>query len=265
MPAQPALRKVISASRRTDLVAHYPDRLARRIIDLGPEKIHTVVIWTKDASNVLDHGALREALESVGQVFVHWTITGLGGTFLEPSVSPASQQLALAERLIAFVGDCRRVHWRYDPLISADRSGESAGNVSVPLFRSLAGPLAGAGVPVVHTSFVTLYPKVVRRLASAGIAPIQPSSEDRARFLLDLSAAAADLGMRLSTCCESAFGRQSCIDGGLLTELHPTHEPCRTDRARGQRELCGCTVSLDVGRYLPCPNRCLYCYAHPVA
>jgi DNA repair photolyase len=265
MPAQPALKKIISASRRTDLVAHYPDRLARRIIDLEPQSIHTVVIWTKDARNILDHGMLREALASVGQVFVHWTITGLGGTFLEPSVPPAGQQIELAGRLAAFVGDPRRVHWRYDPLISAERSGASAGNVSIPLFRSLAEPLANAGVPMVHTSFVTLYPKVMRRFAAAEIVPTQPSPEEAAGFLRDLGAAASSAGMRLVTCCESAFGRQRCIDGDLLMELHPAHEPCRTDRARGQRELCGCTVSLDVGRYLPCPSRCLYCYAHPAA
>jgi DNA repair photolyase len=265
MPAQPSLKKVISASRRTDLVAHYPDRLARRIIDLGPQSIHTVVIWTKDASNILDHSSLREALASVGQVFVHWTITGLGGDFLEPNVPPAGQQLGLVDRLVAFVGDPRRVHWRYDPLISAERAGEFAGNISLPLFRSLAEPLARAGIPVVHTSFVTLYPKVLRRFAAAGIGTQQPSPEDATGLLCDLRAAAADVGMRLVTCCESAFGRQRCIDGDLLTELHPAHEPCRTDRARGQRALCGCTVSLDVGRYLPCPNRCLYCYAHPAA
>jgi len=265
MPAQPPLNKVISASRRTDLVSHYPDRLARRIIDFGPQSIHTVVLWTKDASNILDHRALREALASVGQVFVHWTITGLGGAFLEPNVPPAGQQLALADGLVAFVGDPRRVHWRYDPLVSAERSGEFAGNVSIPLFRSLAEPLARAGIAMVHTSFVTLYPKVVRRFAAAGIQAAQPPPEEAEKFLQYLGAAAADVGMRLLTCCESAFGRQRCIDGDLLMELHPAHEPCRTDRARGQRELCGCTASLDIGRYLPCPNRCLYCYAHPAA
>ena len=33
--------------------------------------------------------------------------------------------------------------------------------------------------------------------------------------------------------------------------------------APGQRELRGCTTSLDIGRDPPCPNRCLYCYADP--
>jgi DNA repair photolyase len=265
MLATAALKKVISASRRTDLVAHHPDELARRVFEFGPERVHTVVIWTKDAANLLRHEPLRRALGGVGQVFLHWTITGLGGSFLEPTVPPSGDQVRLVDEVIAYLGDARRVHWRFDPLVSVRRGGESVGNVAVPLFRSLAAPLARAGVPVVHTSFVTLYPKVIRRFAAAGVEPAEFGREARMEFLAQLSAAASDVGMRLVTCCEPGSARQRCIDGELLAALHPTHEPCRTDRARGQRDLCGCTVSLDVGRYLPCPNRCLYCYAHPAA
>ncbi len=71
--------------------------------------------------------------------------------------------------------------------------------------------------------------------------------------------------MEMLTCCEPSLPVQRCIDGALLARLHPTGEPCKTERARGQRKLCGCTVSLDVGHYLPCPNGCVYCYAHPAA
>jgi len=263
MPTKPVLKRVISASRRTDLVAHYPEQLAARLRQLGPDSVHTVVIWTKDATNLLRHQGLREALAGAGQVFVHWTITGLGGSFLEPSVPPPAAQLALLGDLVAYLGDPRRLHWRYDPLISARRGEERAGNLDPRLFQSLAEPLAAAGVPVVHTSFVTLYPKVVRRLAAAGVELEATPEGERAAIIEGLSAAAQGLGMILTTCCEAAQGRQRCIDGDLLTALHPAQEPCRTDRARGQRDLCGCTASLDVGSYLPCPNRCLYCYAHP--
>ena len=255
--------KVISASRRTDLVAHYPDQLAARLAQLPPGGVHTVVIWTKDVTNLLHHQHLREALQGCGQVFLHWTITGLGGTFLEPNAPEPERQLRLLDETVRYIGDPRRLHWRYDPLLSVRRGDVSAGNLSVPMFESIARPMAAAGVPVVHTSYVTLYPKVVRRLAAAGIEAMPPDAETRAGFLAELSAAAGDLGVRLVTCCEPGFGRQRCIDGDLLMELHPAHAPCKTERARDQREMCGCTASLDVGRYLPCPNRCLYCYAHP--
>jgi len=104
---------------------------------------------------------------------------------------------------------------------------------------------------------------VTRRLAAAGTELVAQTADERTRFLQQLSALAAELGMELITCCQPGLPPRRCIDGELLTALHPTGAPCRTDRARGQRDLCGCTASLDLGRYLPCPNRCLYCYAHP--
>jgi DNA repair photolyase len=247
------------------LVAHYPDYLARRLHDIGPGKVHTVVIWTKDPTNLLTHSELRKALSGAGQVFVHWTITGLGGTFLEPNVPPADDQLALLPRIIDYVGDPRRIHWRFDPLVSASRNARTVSNADVHLFTSLARPVAVAGVPVVHTSFVTMYRKVVRRLGEYGVEFEKHSPVARRDFLARLGSAASELGLKLLTCCEPGFPVQRCIDGELLREVHPTNEPCRTDRARNQRELCGCTVSLDIGRYLPCPNRCLYCYAHPAS
>jgi hypothetical protein len=265
MTGRKALRQVISASRRTDLVAHYPDQLARRLAEIGPDHLHTVVIWTKDPANLLHHRGLHAALEAMAQVFLHWTITGLGGSLLEPNVPPPEDQLGLLGEVVAFLGDPRRLHWRYDPLISARRQGEQVSNLDLQLFRSLAEPLARAGVPVVHSSFVTVYPKVQRRLASRQVELHLPDRERRLLWIRDLSAAAAEVGLRLVTCCEPGFPRQRCINGELLMQLHPTREPCRTDRARGQRQLCGCTASLDIGRYLPCPNRCLYCYAHPAS
>ncbi len=264
MPAR-QLKKVISASRRTELLAHYPDHLVRRLRELDPANIHTVVLWTKDPANLLRHEEVRGVLREVGQVFVHWTVTGLGGSFLEPNVPPPSRQLALLDDVISFVGDPRRVHWRYDPLISARRGDCEAGNVDLDLFSSLAARFARAGVPVVHTSFVTIYRKVARRAEREGVEIESFSAAFRRRFISQLAAAARDLGMDLLTCCEPGYPRNRCIDGELLGALHPLGEPCRTDRARGQRELCGCTVSLDIGHYLPCPNRCLYCYARPAA
>ena len=258
-------KQVISASRRTELLAHYPDDLAARLRKIGPRKVHTVAVWTKDPTNLLEHEALRAVLSEVGQVFLHWTITGLGGTFLEPNVPRPKEQLALLEDVVASLGDPRRLHWRFDPLVSARRNGAGVSNVDVGLFRSLAEPIARAGVSVVHTSFVTMYRKVIRRLAGEGVEFDEYAGRERGDHLAQLAEAAEEVGMQLVTCCEPGFPMRRCIDGELLTELHPTREPCRTDRARGQRELCGCTASLDVGRYLPCPNRCLYCYAHPAA
>jgi hypothetical protein len=259
------LKQVVSASRRTELVAHYPDQLARRLLSVGPDTIHTAVLWTKDPSNLLHHQALRDALSGVDQVFLHWTVTGLGGTFLEPNVPSPEHQLAMIDAIVSYLGDPRRLHWRYDPLVTARCGATQVSNVDLDLFRAMAEPFARAGVPAVHTSFVTVYRKVERRLPAKGIQFQELDPAARRDFVRKLKAAAEGLGLSLLTCCEPGMPMQRCIDGALLAELHPTGEPCRLERARGQRQLCGCTTSLDVGQYLPCPNGCVYCYARPVS
>jgi hypothetical protein len=258
-----SLRMVVSASRRTDLVAHYPDYMAERLHQIGPSRIHSVVVWTKDPVNLLQHQDLRQALDQVGQVFIHWTVTGLGGSFLEPLIPTWQQQVALLPAIVAFAGDPRRIHWRYDPLVTAQRGHARVENTDPALFSLLAHSFAAVGVDTVHVSFATIYAKVARRLAETGVSFQDYSTAARRKLLSTFAELAASRGMLFHTCCEPGFPRQRCIDGELLTMLHPTREPCRAERAAGQRELCGCTVSLDLGRYLPCPGQCLYCYAHP--
>lgn len=256
-------KQVLSASRRTELLGHYPDVFAARLEEIGAARVHSVVVWSKDPRHLLSHARLREALRGVGQLFLQWTVTGLGGTLLEPDVPAAEEQCALLPEMVSFLGDSRRLHWRYDPLIAVRRGGERVSNLDLSLFRQLAEAFARHGVPAVHTSFATAYPKVLRRMQAAGVELERPDPAARARVLEGMEAAAGALGLRLIACCEPGRPVGRCIDGALLSALHPEGEPCRTDRPRGQRERCGCTASLDIGHYLPCPNRCLYCYAHP--
>jgi len=261
----PAVKRVISASRRTDLVAHYPDLLAGRIAEAGPGAVHTLVVWTKDPANLLRHAPLRRMLADLDQIYLHWTITGLGGTFLEPRIRPPADQIALLPEIIGLLGSPRRIAWRYDPLITASRAGETLSNVDVGRFGALAEAFGRQGVARVHTSFVSLYAKVRRRAGRAGVEIVEHPAGERAEHLRLLRGEASRQGLEVITCCEEGQPRGACIDGALLASLHPAGEPCSTRRARGQRPLCGCTESLDIGAYLRCPSGCLYCYGSPAS
>lgn len=186
-----------------------------------------------------------------------------GGTFLEPRIRPPAEQLALLPEVVALVGSPLRIAWRYDPLITASRGAETAGNVDLDCFRRLAQAFAAQGVARVHTSFVCLYPKVKRRAAREQVRIADYEAGQRSDFLGLLAQEALRFGMELVACCEPERPRGACIDGALLARLHPAGEPCSAARARGQRPLCGCTESLDIGEYLRCPSGCLYCYGSP--
>ena len=77
-------------------------------------------------------------------------------------------------------------------------------------------------------------------------------------------------GLRLLACCDPSLVEAGaepahCIDGELLTRLHPRGLPTELGKDKGQRPQCGCTPSVDIGSYRQrCPDGCRYCYANPV-
>ena len=83
-----------------------------------PEDVHTLVLWSKDFRPVLqDTGGVRQALARYEQVFCHLTVTGLGGTALEPNIAPWNEVISQLPALTEFAGHPRRVSVRYDPIV----------------------------------------------------------------------------------------------------------------------------------------------------
>jgi len=254
---------VLSASRRTDLVACYPDYLIDKLKDYPPERVHTIVIWTKNPENLLNNQRLRNTLASYRQLYVHLTITGLGGSVLEPHIPPWQKVAGMLAGLVAFTGDARRVSWRFDPIIRAEEEGKLLSNRE--MFPAIIREVSKAGIPLCRTSWVEPYAKVQRRCAKRGVTLNLHSLEERQEHARELSRIAKDHGMDMQFCSMNNFPRSSCINGELLTELHPDGLSCSHARAKGQRPLCGCTKSIDIGWYSQkCPHGCLYCYASPL-
>ena len=258
------LPKVISASRRLDMVAGYPDELADTLTSrCPPEKTHTVVIWTKDPRNLFRHARLRSTLARYEQLFLHLTVTGLGATDLEPRVPPPGDVLALLPRLIELVGNPARLRVRFDPIVHIlTPTGQEVCNL--PYFEELAPVLAEHGLRDVTTSWMTIYQKVERRLERAGYRARQIGREEWQQEADWMLAVAERHGLRVHGCCVEGWPRSRCIDGFLLTALHPRGLQASTRKAKGQRACCGCTESWDIGWYKKCPLGCRYCYANPV-
>jgi hypothetical protein len=277
------MKQVISASRRTDLPLYFPRWVAEairegqvevrqpytgatRLVSLRPEDVHTVVLWSKDFSRLLnDVGALRQALTRYEQLFCHLTITGLGGSALEPGIRPWEQVMEQLPELMEFAGQTQRVTVRFDPILHWREDGVVKSNFS------LAGPIldrcAHHGVRTVRISFATLYGKVLRR---KGWDWHDPPQAERVRMGKELASTARALGLTLYSCSdrsllEAGVMPSKCIDGELLGELHPLRLPAQTAKDKGQRPDCGCTPSVDIGSYtMRCPNGCRYCYANPI-
>lgn len=276
---------MISASRRTDLVASFPEWLAvalraRRAvligprgrtveIDLSPAEVHTLVLWSKDFSNLLRnaHG-LRDLLAAYAQVYLHFTITGLGGTAIEPGAPPTGQALAQLPGLAALAGDPRRVSVRFDPVVYWSDGGTVRTNLGE--FPGLAAAAAGVGLRDIRTSFAQWYGKAKRRAAARRLAFVDPPDEAKRANAAGLARIAAAHGLVLHTCSQPALAgvpgtvASACIDGALLGSLHPRREEASRRKDRSQRPDCLCTESKDIGSYTQaCPHGCVYCYANP--
>lgn len=251
---------MLSLSRRTDpawYTDYFTSLLAARY---PPAHVHTVVIWTK-LPQVFLQRRWRTVLQEYEQVYFHVTVTGLGGTELEPHVPPPEFVWKYILGLVELAGHPSRVRLRPDPLLKVARAGRVITNTGAA--EEIVRTGVRMGLAHFSTSFMEHYPRVVRRLRRAGYEPLDFDQAERRQVVARLQAAGGSAA-RVDLCCVPGFPVSRCIDGYLLSDLHPRGELCRRDRAAGQRVLCGCTHSVDLGWYtMSCPSGCLYCYANP--
>ena len=276
---------MISVSRRTDLVAFFPDWLAgvvreerahvlgpskhTFIVDLSPEKVHTFVLWSKNFANLIGnrHGLL-DAVRKYDQLHFHFTITGMGGTQAEQHVPEPAAAFRQIEPLLEIAGCPERVSLRFDPVVYWEERGEVRTNLG--FFEVLAGIASRLGITTVRTSFAQWYGKAKRRAARREFHFIDPGDEEKVAAGRNLAEIAAARGLNLYSCAQNFLASiagirpSACIDGALLSALHPSSEPASLCKDRTQRPECGCTESTDIGSYTQsCPHSCVYCYANP--
>jgi len=255
--------KVISASRRLDMVAGYPDLLVEVLTKrCPPERVHTLVLWTKNARNLFNHEALSVRLKNYSQIFVHYTMTGMGGSIIEPRVPDYRIAMKMLPDLVELVGSPERVRFRFDPIVHFKMpDGTEFSNLEY--FEVFAPHIAPLGIHHVSISWMSVYDKVIKRLQKHNIAAISITEERRRNEASCIEQIARQYGLTIHWCCVPGFPVSKCIDGELLTRLHPLGWSCTTEKAGGQREFCGCTKSWDIGWYHQCVHGCLYCYGNP--
>ena len=253
---------VLSASRRTDLVSCYPEALIERLKEYPPDRVHTIVLWTKNPKNMLLQGRLQEVLSCYRQIYVHLTITGMGGSAFEPQIPSWEETTSLLDELAKMTKSPERIYWRFDPILEAQKGGVKFSNLSN--FSRLAETIAPFGIKQVMVSWVSPYRKVTARMAKSGWELSQKPLEEKRKQAGFLEEVCRRFGFTLSFCSMEGFPISRCIDGERLSRLHPDSLSCSSEKARGQRELCGCTKSLDIGWYTDrCKHGCMYCYALP--
>jgi hypothetical protein len=281
---------VISASRRTDIPAFYmdwfmdrldrgffetvnPHTRMRKAVPNAPENIHSIVFWSKNFGPFLRE-KFGERLSASGyRMFFNFTINS-DAPSLEPHVPPLDARLTqISELSRRFDPKC--IQWRFDPIcFFKTRTAGETNNLND--FPRIAGEVARAGIRRCVTSFLDMYPKILKRpLPEAGFAFVDPSAQEKRRVLLQMARRLSPLGISLFTCCEkeaiealppgSGVRKSACIPGDLLIEIHGGPLTLKKDTGQRTAKGCGCVRSVDIGIYHlhRCGHHCLFCYANP--
>ncbi|NLW79246.1 MAG: DUF1848 domain-containing protein [Ruminococcaceae bacterium] len=263
---------IISASRRTDIPAHYADWLfarlqagfvtvanpynpaQRRVVDLSPRAADGFVFWTKNPAPLLDRLGKLDAWPW----YIHCTLTGAGPE-VEPGLPDKDAVVLPAILRLAEKAGPRRVVWRYDPLVFG---GHYTPAWHAERFAALANKLGGAVAGCVF-SFYAPYKAADSRMKTLGLRP--PTDNEKRHTAALLAAEAARCGLALASCAEALDLQQPgiaaarCVDAGRLSLI--AGRVIAAGKDSGQRPGCGCARSVDIGAYGSCPAGCLYCYA----
>ncbi len=273
---------IISASRRTDIPAFYPVWFMNRIregflhirnpfspnridrVSLKPANVDAIVFWTRNAEPLIPY---LDDLDQIGyRYYFQYTLVHYPRVFERSTVS-LSRKIDRFRRLSHWVGR-DRVVWRYDPIILSNVTDE---RYHWNHFKKIAEALRGFTHRCV-ISFLDIYRKTrgildrLERDEDVRLIDIH-HNEPKAREISGLLGEfARDCGFEIVTCAEAFdlehFGihHGKCIDDRLLNRLFQLELSVRKDK--GQRKLCRCIESKDIGAYDTCPYGCIYCYAN---
>lgn len=265
-------RKIISASRRTDIPAFHSEWFFEKLkqgfvnvrnpfnpkqvrkISLRKEDVLCFVFWTKDPSEMIKYIHL---LKDHSFYFL-FTVNSYASD-VEPNVPEKDKRIKVFRNLSEVVGN-NRIIWRYDPVLLSKKYNEEYHFVK---FEYLAGKLHGYTNKCIF-SFIDMYRKTIRKTAKLELLPI--SENCKIRFAEKFSQISKKYDLEIQTCAEKIDLRKyfiengSCIDGNLISEI--TGEMIKVGKDKNQRKECLCSSSIDIGSYNTCSHNCLYCYAN---
>jgi DNA repair photolyase len=292
---------IVSASRSTDIPAFYSDWLIQRIKDgyvkwknpyngiplyVSFLKARLIVFWSKNPKPIISHLPFIES--KIPNYYFQFTLNDYDKEKLEPNVPQVNQRIDTFLQLSELIGK-EKVIWRFDPLVLTDKIGV---NELLKKVESIGNQLSGYTSKLVFSfADINLYKKVRNNLLKSKI----KYQEFNERLMIEFAEGLWHLNKKwnydLSTCAEKVslekynIAHNKCIDDELILKLfstdkilmdflgikfiepdlyNPTRriEHTKSMKDKGQRQLCGCIVSKDIGEYNTCPHLCEYCYAN---
>ncbi len=220
--------------------------------------------------------------------YIQFTLNDYVSEGLEKGVPSVDSRIETFKELVNKLGK-GKVIWRFDPLILTDKI--TIDNL-LDKVKYIGDKLIGYTEKLVFSfADIIAYRKVANNLSKNGIIYHEFTIDDMNFFAQKLSEMNKDWGYTLATCGEKidldSYGieHNKCIDDDLMVKYFLDDEKLmqfigvkiskgdlfnpeititrgESKKDKGQRLLCGCIMSKDIGEYNTCPHLCEYCYAN---
>lgn len=206
-------------------------------------------------------------LSNKDKLIVHATITGYGGTALEPNVPSINDEYHAVMALVQAGFPKEKVVIRVDPIIPTKKGIRTAA-VVIKMFMD-------AGFARFRVSIIDMYPHVRERFKQSGF-PLPygefgfSPNKEQIRAVDEMLGAASKYwqhsdALRIEGCAEP--GLTNVIHCGCVSEydlnLLGLQEDDAVDSAGYQRQHCMCysgKIELLKGKGGRCAHKCLYCF-----
>ena len=249
-----------------------------------------IVFWSKNPKPLLTNGGCLDYLaERDINTYIQYTLNDYVVEKLERGVPSLQERIDTFKRLVDRLG-FGKVIWRFDPMILTDRIGCDD---LLSKIENIGDQLKGYTEKLVFSyADIRTYRKVQTNLEKNDVAYREFEQEDMLYIAENLAKLNNKWGLALATCGEKIdidqFGIQhnKCIDDDLMIKYFSNDQKLmeflgvefvqggdlfnpgvtiikrKDNKDKGQRQLCGCIVSKDIGEYNTCPHLCEYCYAN---
>ena len=255
-----------------------------------------IVFWSKNPKPLIPHlGYLKK--RGIG-CYIQYTLNDYVDEGLEKGVPSVDSRIETFKELVGVLGK-GSVVWRFDPLVLTDEIGVDQ---LISKIEYIGDALKGYTEKLVFSFVdISAYRKVKANLDKNGVAYREWNTDLMEEFAAKLSALNKKWGYVLATCGEKidiakyGIAHNRCVDDDLIIRLAYDDEvlmkylgvrietvglfdsipdnalelsdgryavKTKDNRDKGQRELCGCIASKDVGEYNTCAHLCEYCYAN---
>lgn len=291
---------IVSASRSTDIPAFYADWFVERWkkgyvkwknpfngvpLYVSFANTRAVVFWTKNPRSLMKH--LPFLKENIKNFYFQYTLNDYDLEDYEGKVASVESRIKTFIELSEAIGK-QHVIWRFDPMILTDaitvdtllQRVKNIGDQLHTYTNKLVFSFADIGI----------YKKVANNLKKENISYQEFTETTMHQFAAGLQELNKKWMLEIGTCAEKIpleqYGiiHNKCVDDDLMIELFPHDEELmkflgvtitpaslfgpeklekgKSKKDKGQRELCGCIMSKDIGQYNTCPHACVYCYAN---